>query len=118
MAEFRSLPLHDAILRSATVSWARRECALELDVFYERGERALPSTLVFTGLTAAEFPHRSPWGDSQFVNGSTIERPGRYVIEMQSGDRLVFEASSFSLSPLAAAQQGNEADRPPLTGSQ
>jgi hypothetical protein len=98
MAEFASLPLHDAILRSIKISWPARECVLELDIFYRHDEPARPGTLTFTGLTAAELPHQSPWGDSAFVNGCNIDRPGRYRVEMQSGDVLVFEASDFSLS--------------------
>ena len=98
MAEFSELPLHDAILHSITVSWKSRECVLELEVFFDRTVNARPARLIFTGLTAADLPHKAPWGDSIFVNTCSTEPPGRYLIEMQSGDVLSFEASDFALS--------------------
>jgi hypothetical protein len=98
LADFASLPLHDAILRSIMISWPDRECVLRLDIFYTNDEAARPGTLTFSGLTAADLPHQSPWGDSAFVNACHVERPGRLRVEMQSGDVLVFEASAFALS--------------------
>jgi hypothetical protein len=102
MADFSDLPLHDAILHSVTVSWATRQCALELEVFFERGVNARPATLTFTNLSAVELPHKAPWGESIFVNECSIDQTGRYIIEMQTGDVLAFEASEFTLNERAS----------------
>ena len=103
MADFDKLPLHDAILRSITVSWEKRQCLIELEVFFDRSCPARPANLVFTGVTAAALPHEAPWGESPFVNSCLFEAPGRFEIEMQSGDRLSFSASGFTFRERAAA---------------
>jgi len=102
MADFSDLPLHDAILHSITVSWKARQCILDLEVFFERGVNARSATLIFTSLSAVELPHKAPWGESIFVNDCSIDETGRYLIEMQSGDVLAFQASDFTLNERAS----------------
>jgi hypothetical protein len=102
MANFSELPLHDAILHSVTVSWKTRQCTLELEVFFERGANARPATLTFSNLSAVDLPHRAPWGESIFVNECSTDQADHYLIEMQTGDVLTFEASEFTLNERAS----------------
>jgi hypothetical protein len=100
MSGLETLPLHDAIVSRITLQWVERTLEFELLAFAERGKRAFPHKLKFTGVSNFNCPHASPWGESFFINSATGSS-GSYVIEMQSGDEIGIEAAGYSF--IAAA---------------
>src|SRR4051812_16000640 len=96
--EFIALPLHDAVLAAAHVSWEAARCDLRV---YPLGIHA--HWLVFEGFTALEFPRHAPWGPSVSINCVREPQPGTFEIELQSGDVLRIAAACWSYHPEVAA---------------
>ena len=84
--------LHDATLQSVTLNWAAAEVVAVL--FLVGGIRA---TLEFQTITSVVLPRELPWGPSASINAATTFPEGGYELEMQSGDKLRFGATSWSL---------------------
>lgn len=98
MDHIESLPLHDALVGGFRLGW--REAKLEVDLlaFVQKGESAQQYKLRFTDVSNFEAPHRCPWGRSAYVN-KVEETDVGCRIEMQSGDEIIIEASSFEFTP-------------------
>lgn len=85
--------LHDAVLTTITVDWAKSEASIRLKLC------ATPSrecTVVAQGLRTISCTHRKPWGDSASVNTTSFMQVGairRITIEMQSGDTITIDAA-------------------------
>lgn len=101
MPGLESLPLHDAILQNIVLRWEERAVEIELLAFAERGKKASPHRLQFTGVSNFSCPHASPWGESFYVNGAT-GTAGSFSIEMQSGDEIRIEALGFGFNAIAS----------------
>lgn len=93
--EFDALPLHDATLSAIHVSYATARCDLRLDVV---GGAAFQ--LVFEGFSTLRFPRQEPWGRSVSVNTGRQVSADAYEVELQSGDVLRIEATSWAFRPL------------------
>ena len=95
--------LHDAVLEEIAVTWgklARVTVKMLPNEAYVKPSR--PVLLVGEGLRNLVCPQRNPWGPSDFVNRvSEVDGGGagstRIEIEMQSGDVIHLEASSFEV---------------------
>lgn len=90
---FKSLPLHDAVLASAHVSWEAARCDLLVYPINLPVHR-----LTFEGFTNLEFPRNEPWGPSVSINRVDEPQPGTFEIELQSGDILRIAATHWVLS--------------------
>jgi hypothetical protein len=66
----------------------------------------MPHVLAFEGVTLLSTTHSEPWGPSSCVNATSIEG-GRFRVEMQSGDILEIEATSYSFSAHPDARTRN-----------
>jgi hypothetical protein len=97
--EFGSLPLHDAVLHGIEVRWEQKICRIQLSAFAAEGQSATPHVLEFAGVTEVLVPHTEPWGTSDRVNSGAAPAPGRFQIEMQSGDVIEIGAGGFSFEP-------------------
>jgi hypothetical protein len=97
--DIHSLPLHDAIVQEIRVYWNQKQVALTLDVFLNPKLKAKPCELIFYGVTNIEIPHYAPWGESSCINAVRFEE-NRFQIEMQTGDILSIEASSYEFQKL------------------
>jgi hypothetical protein len=97
--DIHSLPLHDAIMQEIRVCWNQKQVTLMLDVFLNPKLKAEPCELVFYGVTNIEIPHYAPWGKSTCINAVRFEE-NRFQIEMQTGDILSIEASSYEFQEL------------------
>lgn len=90
--EFADLPLHDATLSAIHISYEAGRCDLVLRVLgggiYQ---------LAFEGFRTLDFPRHQPWGRSCSVNVARQIAAQRYEFELQSGDVLRVEATSWSL---------------------
>jgi hypothetical protein len=96
---FEDWPLHDAILREVRVDWGRRTCTIHLHAFLSPDRDAEPCRIQGTSVRAVSVPHRSPWGESIFINRQSRAPDGRYLIEVQSGDVLEIDADLLELLP-------------------
>jgi hypothetical protein len=103
--------LHDAILNSIVVGWGKRAWVrvnLSPNAAYISPTR--PIVIVASELTLLECPQHNPWGPSDFINSvteRTAEDGGQRIeIQMQSGDVIVVEASSFDLIEEDSAPRG------------
>ncbi len=98
--------LHDAVVESIVVGWDKFAWVhfnLAPNGAYVKPPR--PLRLIGTELKHIECPQRNPWGPSDFVNGveeRKVDGGTRLEIEMQSGDVIVVEATSFEV------QEGGE----------
>ena len=88
---FENLPLHDAVMAEAHISWEASRCDFRI---YPVGEKA--HSLVFEGFTKLEFPKNEPWGPSNSINSATQPEATEFVIELQSGDLLCITAAKWS----------------------
>lgn len=77
--------LHDAVLHQVSADWEARCCLLQLGVFNQPGGEARLFQLHFPELRRLSLAAEHPWGQSLFVNSASA-LPGKYVLEMQSGD--------------------------------
>ncbi len=91
---FEKLPLHDAVLHTIQVDWAARSCVLTLDT-----SEADNCQLVFAGVTELVLPRHEPWGPSASINSLASGDPTNFTIEMQSGDVLSIDATSWQFIP-------------------
>lgn len=89
--KFENLPLHDAVLVAAHISWEAARCDFRI---YPVGEKA--HWLVFEGFTKLEFPRNEPWGASNSINSAKQPEPTEFEIELQSGDLLRITAENWS----------------------
>lgn len=89
--------LHDATLVSVTMSWAKAQASAAVVLL-----SGVDATLTFYEVTAAVLPRELPWGPSVLINQARTLPDGKYEIEMQSGDTLLFSASSWSICISAA----------------
>ena len=92
--------LHDATLRSVTIEWSEAQAVVHLLLV-----GGVAAILVFHKLTSAIVTREQPWGPSTSINGAATLREGEYEIEIQSGDKLVFQAASWSLSIAASPSE-------------
>ncbi|HEY9134646.1 MAG TPA: hypothetical protein VIM85_02510 [Pseudomonadales bacterium] len=89
--KFENLPLHDAVMAAAHISWDAARCDLRV---YPVGKKA--HWLVFEGFTKIEFPRNEPWGPSNSINSVKQPKPTKFEIEIQSGDLLRITAEKWS----------------------
>lgn len=92
--------LHDSTLLSVALDWEKAEVKMLVVLL-----GGVPATLGFHEVTAAVLPRNQPWGPSSSINKAKQLSVGKYVIEMQSGDELHFNAASWSLSITAAPSE-------------
>jgi len=93
--QFSSLPLHDAILHELRLDWSRRVCVVDVSAFVQAGQPAIARQIIWRGVSEVSIPHRSPWGESKFVNSARFDASGIYILEMQSGDEIRIFAERF-----------------------
>ncbi len=86
-----SFPIHDATLLVVSFVWAEARCTLRLAMSTHDCE------LVFDGVTEFTAPRRQPWGPSVSVNSAKQVAPGKFEVEIQSGDVLCISAAAWSL---------------------
>jgi hypothetical protein len=96
---FEALPLHDAVLGAIESDWKTKRLRLRLSALAANVGDAIPHVLTFEGVTLFSMSHSEPWGPSSCVNAMSSEG-GRFRVEMQSGDILEIEATSYSFSAL------------------
>lgn len=92
--------LHDANLNSLGLDWEAGEATLRIQ---QVGESTASLLLVASGVTRLTCDRLLPWGKSVFINralkpilkGDDVQL---LEVEMQSGDLICIEATSFSLS--------------------
>jgi len=80
---------HYALLQSVSIEWGKRQCIISIETassFFEIRLSAIRHVTV---------PYLEPWGPSSHVNKFHFTDPSHLEIEMQSGDRLNFEAESY-----------------------
>lgn len=94
---FEKLALHDAVLHTVQVDWAARSCVLTLDA-----SEVSNCQLVFAGVTELVLPRREPWGPSASIDSLASSDPTHFTIEMQSGDVLNIDATSWQFIPGSA----------------
>ena len=92
--------LHDATLVSLALDWETAE--VKILVLLLAG---IPPILGFHQVTAAVLPREQPWGPSNSINEAKQLSVGEYVVEMQSGDALHFNAASWSLIVTASPSE-------------
>jgi hypothetical protein len=90
MANFADLNLHDATIINIEFDWAN---ALALVSFKLHLEKVV---IRFSDCTNVSIPHENPWGQSASVN-ATSQDGNEFKIEMQSGDIISVNSSSFSV---------------------
>lgn len=88
---FDSLPLHDATLAAAHISWEAARCDLRL-----HPTNLSEHWLIFEGFSSLEFPKNEPWGPSASINRVDEPKPGIFEIELQSGDVLRIVAKHWT----------------------
>lgn len=91
-SEFSNWPLHEGILWSITMDWKSKTCVVSVSVFLNPGERSVPCTIVWSEVKAVDISHKSPLGNSKFIDKQWMDDRGAYIIQMQSGDELWVEA--------------------------
>ena len=103
---FEEWPLHDAVVGPFTLDVESETCALELDVFFERGEDARPARVEWDGVTGFTLGLAYGWGRSSFasVNRQWRDQSGVYVIELQTGDEVRVTARSARLQDPRAVE--------------
>lgn len=94
MNKIENLPLHDAILEKIIVNWSGREVTIILKAFSKAGKNAIPHALKFGQVNDIQIPHKSPWGESKFINAVSVKND-ICKIEMQSGDEIYISAERF-----------------------
>ena len=92
---FENFDLHDATLKSITFDWAAATCN-----FLIHPVGRAPAELIFEGVSNLNIPHMQPWGPSRSINSANQSEPGKYEIEMESGDTITISAKGFGLSEL------------------
>jgi len=88
--------LHDATLNRVELDWVEGS----LGVSFTVGADNHTVHLLVKGLSSFSCDRRFPWGRSEFVNEVKIdeEKSGtRITIEMQSGDLLIVQSTSYEL---------------------
>lgn len=86
--------LHDATLKTITVSW--QDSLVRLEFITSDGPNHVVS-IAAIGVSKVIIPHEKPWGDSVSVNEirllqSPTKEGIQLEIEMQSGDTILIEA--------------------------
>jgi hypothetical protein len=92
--------LHDATLLSVALDWEKAE--VQVLVLLLGG---IPATLRFHEVNAVVLPRDQPWGPSNSINEAKQLSVGKYLVQMQSGDALHFNAASWSLSITASPSE-------------
>ena len=88
--------VHDSVLETVTFDWAAAKATLSLRLSAPVPTRCL---ITIEGVTSLTCPRQNPWGPSKSVNEADLESDGkRLVVHMQSGDDLVFEGASVSVT--------------------
>ena len=95
MGEFSALRLHDFALEAVHVEWPRAVCTLRVLGASEAAD------LVFGGFTELVAPRVQPWGPSSLINCVLEEGPGRFQVELQSGDVLRINAATWTYTARA-----------------
>lgn len=90
---FETYDIHDATLKSITFDWAAATCKF---LIHPVGRN--PAELIFEGVSNLTIPHMQPWGPSRSINSANQCEPGKYEIEMQSGDTITILAKLFALT--------------------
>ncbi|MBG9990657.1 hypothetical protein [Pseudoalteromonas sp. NZS37] len=90
MANFAGLNLHDATLINIEFDWANALTFVSFKLHLEK------VVIKFSDCTNVSIPHENLWGQSASVNA--IRQDGNtFKIEMQSGDIISVNSSSFSV---------------------
>jgi hypothetical protein len=87
---------HDAVLETVTFDWAGAKATVSLRLSATPRTRCL---VTIEKVTLVHCPRENSWGPSKSVNEANLENDGkRVVIQMQSGDDLVFEGANVSVA--------------------
>jgi hypothetical protein len=98
--DFNKWTLHDASIESFLIDWNNKICQLNLNVFLNIGEDAVPCKIIWSDLIEINIPSKSPWGQSTFINSQRKNSENEYLIEMQSGDEIKIFARKAELIEL------------------
>ena len=88
MANFSDLNLHDATLINIEFDWVNALAFVSFKLHLEN------VVIKFSDCTNVCIPHENPWGQSSSVN-ATSQDDNTFKIEMQSGDIISVNSSSF-----------------------
>ena len=94
--------LHDAILSTIQLRWS--DGTVMLEVFYFADGVRRSGLIKATGVMQLTCPRASAWGESDAINSVSLheyETKTTMTIEMQSGDQISVEATTFDFQPLS-----------------
>ncbi|EGQ7787890.1 TPA: hypothetical protein ACMDNH_003618 [Vibrio cholerae] len=97
--EFKDLPLHDGLVKTISINWSGKSAQIFLDCFLMPNQSALPCLLTFSGISSINVPMATPWGESNSINVAMVQN-NIFQIELQSGDTLQFEATTFGFETI------------------
>ncbi|MGB3666271.1 MAG: hypothetical protein WA963_04880 [Bermanella sp.] len=97
--EFKDLPLHDGLVKTISINWPGKSAEIFLDCFLMPNQSAQPCLLTFSGISSINVSMDTPWGDSNSINVATVQN-NIFQIELQSGDTLQFEATTFGFGTI------------------
>ena len=97
--EFKDLPLHDGLVKTISINWSGKSAEIFLDCFLMPKQNAQPCLLTFSGITSINVPMATPWGESNSINIARVQ-DNIFQIELQSGDTLQLEATTFGFETI------------------
>jgi hypothetical protein len=90
---FEDLALHDASLIGVQFDWAAGTCTFEI-----AQSSSVDCELKFTHVSELIIPRLEPWGPSVSINSVRASSQNAFEIELQSGDVVRVQASSWAFS--------------------
>ena len=97
--DFNDLPLHDGLVKTISISWSGKSAEIFLDCFLMPNQSAQPCILTFSGISSVNVPMTTPWGESSSINTARVQK-NTFQIELQSGDTLQLEATTFGFETI------------------
>lgn len=98
---FNDLPLHDRLVKTISINWPGKSAEIFLDCFLMTTPNAQPCILTFSGISSVNVPMTAPWGESNSINTARVQK-NTYQIELQSGDTLQLEATTFGFDTIGS----------------
>ncbi|NKW90082.1 hypothetical protein HGG65_10690 [Alteromonadaceae bacterium A_SAG4] len=98
---FNDLPLHDGLVKTISINWPGKSAEIFLDCFLMTNPNAQPCILTFSGISSVDVPMTAPWGESNSINTARVQK-NTYQIELQSGDTLQLEATTFGFDTIGS----------------
>lgn len=91
---FESLPLHDALIEKIIFDFESSTLTIELFVFLNTSTTASQHRITFKDVNDFRCPRKNEWGPSNSVLETKFSN-NEYMIQMQSGDTIIVQASSY-----------------------